>query len=668
MRPALILVDLQEDFLNHPDLEPHSGEIVTRGSHLLQECRHLSIPIVHVWTTVELSPDIRMPHWQKLDRRLCLKNSNGYYPPKELQPTTDSELIIHKTFFSGFQSSLLDSFLQKENVDTLLIAGIYLHGCIRTTVLDAYQRGYQIWIAEDVTGSYDPFHGATTYRYLEGRAAHFASVNNIISWLKGIQPEENSTLKQLPVGVSNEGLIESKNLKTLTHFSPHNLRKKLWRVPLANQQVVSQVCQIASTVNQGWKNTQITERANILANLATLLEQEKKNLAIQLSIEVGKPITYAYGEVNRGIALLLEVVKYQQEPLVYQETPEVSYRYQPVGLIALITPWNNPLAIPVGKIAPALLYGNTIVWKPAPAGAAIAVKLVELLAQAGCPDGVVSLLLGDRHTATMLMSNPCIDGVSLSGSSTAGYTAQEICASRRIRLQAELGGNNGAIVWSDCNLAKAAQDITLGAVGFAGQRCTANRRAIVSNDCYDEFLDYVHQEVKQLHWGNPLDSKTQIGPLISPGHLQRVAQMVKRAQQSNLEVFSLPVPDELQQGNYFPPTVICCHDSHHDEIVQEETFGPVLVIQKADNWEKAIALCNGVKQGLVAALFSESELRQKLFLEQIQAGVLKLNSATTDVGVNVPFGGWKNSGIGPPEHGVSNRNFYTRPQAIYRSK
>ena len=646
---ALLLVDLQEDFLNHSSLEPNKEEIVERSNYLLQECRRLSIPVIHILTTVQLKPDNRMPHWQIKDRRLCVKNTVGHSSPPELSPIISKELIVNKTFFSGFQSADLEFYLQKQKIDTLIIAGIYLHGCIRSTVLDAYQKGYQILIAEDATGSYDPLHSAITYNYLEGRAAQFASVSQIISQLKGLQSSPSlPSPKQLPVGINKNGLIWGDNFTTLTHYSPRDIQKLLWKIPIATKSVISKVCSLGSTVIQDWQNTSIAQRVNILDNLAFLLVEEKESLATQLATELGKPITSAEGEVDRAIALLREVIKYQDEPLEYQVTEKVKYRYQPLGLIALITPWNNPLAIPIGKIAPALLYGNNLVWKPAPAGSAIALKLLELLQKAGCPDGVVNVVLGDRHTATILMKDPNMNAVSLSGSSNAGYTAQAICASRRIPLQAELGGNNGAIVWSDCDLETTAKEIILGAFSFAGQRCTANRRVIVQNYCYNQFLNYLRSELEKLNWGDPLDSKTNIGPLVSSNHYQRVANIVERAKKSNLDMYSLPLLESLKKGNYYPPTIICC-DNYHHEIVEEETFGPVLVVQKAHSWSEAISLCNGVKQGLVAALFSESPLLQKSFLNQIQAGVLKLNKSTADVDVDVPFGGWKTSGTPIPE-------------------
>jgi acyl-CoA reductase-like NAD-dependent aldehyde dehydrogenase len=388
-----------------------------------------------------------------------------------------------------------------------------------------------------------------------------------------------------------------------------------------------------------------------------------------MAVETGKPVTQGRAEVTRTVALLEAAMRRATDPLEASCGVDSVMRFRPVGVISIVTPWNNPLAIPLGKIGPALFYGNTVVWKPAPAGSPLAVKMMELLRLAGCPAGVVNVVSGDRSTALALMADPRVDAVTFTGSSAAGYWAQDICARRRVPLQAELGGNNAAIIWRDCDLEEAAFQVAEAAFGFAGQRCTANRRVVVDSHCYDAFLKHLEPAVAGLVWDDPLNDPTQVGPLISLEARSRVAALVERAKPA-AEAVLVPhradsnYDDLSRKGAYLPPTVICCNDTTH-EVVQEETFGPVLVVQQARDWSQAMHLCNGVKQGLVAALFSRSKELQKRFLEEAQAGILKINTATAGADAEAPFGGWKASGVGPPEHGISNREFYTRTQSIY---
>jgi acyl-CoA reductase-like NAD-dependent aldehyde dehydrogenase len=262
-----------------------------------------------------------------------------------------------------------------------------------------------------------------------------------------------------------------------------------------------------------------------------------------------------------------------------------------------------------------------------------------------------------------------VAAVTLSGSSAAGHTAQEICARRRVPLQAELGGNNAAIVWADADLEDAAEQIARGAFGFAGQRCTANRRAVVAAAGYDAFLSALLRATRSLVWGDPLRPDTQVGPVISVTKREEVAALIARSTDSTEILFVHPRATGLEEGGldpttYHPPTIVACHDPAH-EIVQEETFGPLLVVQRAHDWEDALRLANGVRQGLVAALFSGSRNREEDFLNRAEAGILKLNQATHGAGVELPFGGWKASGVGPPEHGRANREFHTRFQSVY---
>jgi alpha-ketoglutaric semialdehyde dehydrogenase len=312
---------------------------------------------------------------------------------------------------------------------------------------------------------------------------------------------------------------------------------------------------------------------------------------------------------------------------------------------------------------PALLYGNAVIWKPAIPGSRIAKATAECFAKAtGCPE-LMPVIFGDNETAREVME--MCDAVTISGALKTGYAAQEICTRRHIPLQAELGGNNASIVWADADLAGAVAAIVEGAFAFAGQRCTANRRVIVDATIYDSMVEKLIAATSIMAWGDPNDEKTKIGPMISAAAGRRVLGVLERARASSSQVIT-PLRDANDRcgEQWVGPTILCCDDPA-SEIVLEETFGPVLVVQRARNWDDAISLCNGVKQGLVAALFSNSPDLIDDFLHRAEAGILKINSSTADAAVDLPFGGWKASGIGPPEHYPANHEFFTRWQAIY---
>ena len=246
----------------------------------------------------------------------------------------------------------------------------------------------------------------------------------------------------------------------------------------------------------------------------------------------------------------------------------------------------------------------------------------------------------------------------------AGWAAQEICARRRIPLQAELGGNNAALVWTGADLERAAGQVARGAFVFAGQRCTANRRAVVSDALFDEFLEKVAAAVADLRWGDPFDPDTEVGPMVSEEARDRVAAAVADASAQGARLLTPHGRPPPTAGAWHPPTLVV-EAPPESAIVQEETFGPVLVLQRARSFEEALELANGVRQGLVAALFSGPGPWRERFDGAARAGILKWDAATADADASAPFGGWKSSGVGPPEHGPGDVEFYSRLQAVY---
>ncbi len=615
MKPALLLIDLQNDYLASPNLQPPAVELIRKAAALLAECRQSKIPVIHIWTTVRRDDDRRLPHWRAENRWQCELGTSGHATPDVLQPLP-GELVIHKSGFNAFADGSLEEALKRLTCDAVILTGLHLHTCVRIAAMESLERGYQVRIAEDAVGSNDPIHAAATRRWLEERCVEFGeklAVNHI----------------SLEVALAHAG----------------------WK---------------------RWRNTGTASRLDILVRAADALELAAPALAHQMAVEIGKPIAHGLEEVRRGAANIRDVIRRARDFEFEKRQGAGSIRYQPLGVIALISPWNNPVAIPVGKIAPALAYGNTVVWKPSPPATQVSQAILKLLREAGVPDDAVRLVPGDRRTAQALASSEHIAAVTLTGSITAGDAMQEICARRMIPLQAELNGNNAAIVWDDADLQHAAKQIAWGAFGFAGQRCTANRRVIVSHAVFPALLEELIAAGENLVWGDPLDPATDIGPVINASKRDETAAIVARALQDNrihgVHLLHAARAQEswVSTGAYAQPAILCCDRPDHP-LVQEETMGPILVVQRANDFDHALALCNGTRYGLAAALFSNDRGLQAKFLGEAQAGILKINTSTAGADIALPFGGWKASGLGPPEHGESDRLFYTRPQAVYGS-
>jgi acyl-CoA reductase-like NAD-dependent aldehyde dehydrogenase/nicotinamidase-related amidase len=680
MRPLVVLVDLQNDFLAAPGLQPSAGEVTGGAARLLEGARRSGIPLAHVALSVDPERDDRMPHWKTLGRRLCVRGTRGHEPPEPLRPL-DNEPVISKTDFSAFSSPEMEKLIQRVGCDTLVLAGVHLHGCVRATALDAYARRLEVWIADDAVGSDDPVHAALTVRYLEDRFVRFAPAHAIlrhfeaglgqaVSGPPGAAQDRQtsfSDVESLPAAVADGRSVAGNDLRAVFHASPRRHGALLLRVPIAGILQTAAAVTSARAAQRRWRLESAAARAATLERVAATLEASTEAIADRMARHIGKPIVLGAAEIRRAAALVRAAVSFgpQAERVC---GPDSRSRRRPAGVIAAITPWNNPVAIPLGKIAPALFYGNAVVWKPAPAAAGVAAFVLELLAAAGVPDGVVNLVNGDRTTVRALLCSPQIDAASLSGSSSAGFAVQEICAAHRIPLQAELGGNNAAVVWDGADLASAALEVARGAFEFAGQRCTSNRRVIVRRELSGEFVDAVEKAARSLVWGDPVDSATQAGPLISEEKRSAVAEALERARADRASVRIAADPSLAsalaREGAYHPPAIVT-DANPRSEIVQEETFGPVLVVQAASDFPDALALANGVRQGLVASLFGGSPGEREEFLEEAAAGILKFDRSTSDADALAPFGGWKASGVGPPEHGIGAREFFTREQAVY---
>jgi acyl-CoA reductase-like NAD-dependent aldehyde dehydrogenase/nicotinamidase-related amidase len=649
VKPVLLLVDLQNDFLRRSGLMPHPASVVTAAANLLAACRSAGVPIVHVWSTIRQDADNRMLHWKMRDQWSCVEGTIGHACPDNLRPRK-AETIVHKSFFSGFSTGQLEPVLRALKANLIIIAGIHLHACVRATALDGYANGFIVLIGEDANANDDPLHAAITSRYLQDRCVYFRNSDEIVAALG----ENPVNLQQLCVPEAHE---------VIRHASPLGADRS-WQLPVEKKSEIGRRRATAQKAFSSWREVPLLERLKVLQTFAGSLREREQDLIKLLVEDIGKPIRYSRAEVGRALALIAAADK-QLLREFDGRLSSTGYRRVPLGVVALISPFNNPLAIPMGKIVPALLYGNAVIWKPAIAGSRIAQLTAECFASAtGCPD-LMTVIFGGNEVAREIME--MCDAATISGALKTGYAAQEICARRHIPFQAELGGNNASIVWGDADLDVAAAAIVDGAFAFAGQRCTANRRVIVEAKIYDSLVEKLIACTSLMQWGDPRDEKTHVGPLISATSGKRVQAVLERARSSSHLLIS-PMENLNGQGGdqWVAPTIVCCNDPSA-EIVLEETFGPVLVVQEAKNWDEAISLCNCVRQGLVAALFSTSPHLIADFLRRAEAGIVKINSSTADAAVDLPFGGWKASGIGPPEHFPANHEFFSRLQAIYFS-
>src|ERR1022692_1891896 len=414
---------------------------------------------------------------------------------------------------------------------------------------------------------------------------------------------------------------------------------------------------------QIWRDTPGAARAQALNGAATAIEQRATELTDLVVREVGKPVTEARGEVGRGVAILRYYAQAallpDGETLPAADPDQLLFaRHLPVGVTALLTPWNFPVAIPLWKAAPSLAYGNATVLKPSSAAAATALLLSEIIGPL-LPADVFQVVLGGAGTARPLVDHPGVAAVSFTGSSEVGRDISARAAARGCRVQAEMGGQNPSVVLADAALDRAAAAIAYAAMGYAGQKCTATSRIIVAGEVYPQFRDALAAAVEALGVVDPADAKTVVGPVIDDGSrssaLAAVASSGGRV---------LPGGKPLDgPGFYLAPTLVEL-DEPAGPLATEEVFAPVAALIKAGSADEAIAIANAVRYGLVASVFT-SDLGQALRLtRRLEAGMVRVNAPTSGVDFNAPFGGSKESSYGPREQGQAARAFYTESQTV----
>jgi aldehyde dehydrogenase (NAD+) len=423
-----------------------------------------------------------------------------------------------------------------------------------------------------------------------------------------------------------------------------------------------------------WGSTPAPERGAILHTAGNILADKKDELTAQLTREEGKTHAEAGGEVQRTIDIFHY---YAQKARDLGGTVKSSSgrqtnlytREEPVGVAALITPWNYPIAIPAWKIAPALAAGNTAAIKPATLVPGPVVAIVEALDEAGIPDGVINLVTGPGNTVgNELITHDRVDAVSFTGSSAVGEIVYDLTTEGGKRVQTEMGGKNPTIVTDSADIDAAAEIVANGVFGVTGQACTAGSRALVYEDVYDEFVAAVVDRAEAIEVG-PGD-EYDMGPQVNADELESTLEYIDIAKTQGATLATGgDEPDGARFGDgYFVNPTVFSDVGPNDRIAQEEVFGPVLSVTEVGGFEEAIEVANDVEYGLSASIITQDHTEANRFVADIEAGIAKVNEKTTGLELHVPFGGFKNSSSETwREQGDSGLDFYTIEKTVYEN-
>jgi aldehyde dehydrogenase (NAD+) len=449
-------------------------------------------------------------------------------------------------------------------------------------------------------------------------------------------------------------------------YDPADPAKLVAHVRSSTTDDVAAAFESAQRAALSWARTPALERSRILYAAADNLDARADHIATQLVREEGKLLRDARGEVERSASTLRYYAGLLLMPTGSVYPPEsatlsVSRRH-PVGIVGVITPFNYPLLLPAWKIGPALALGNVVVWKCSELTPATAVEFASAFVDAGLPPGVLNLVIGGGTVGTALVGGP-LDALTFTGSTAVGARLGAMLASRRVRLQLELGGKNHAIVLDDADPAFAASRIAYGAMSAAGQKCTAIEVAVVEDGVYDDVRAHLIQSVERLRAGQGLDPETTLPPLVSATAASRVRGTIAGAHSRGGRILTGGAAPPLERGHFVAPTIIEGLE-RDDPFLRDEVFGPVVALVPARSDADAVAIASSGTLGLNAGVFSRDVSRGLDVCEQLTSGMVHFNDVT-GFPPHIPFGGSQGSAFGPLEQGDTVREFFTETRMLH---
>ncbi len=443
--------------------------------------------------------------------------------------------------------------------------------------------------------------------------------------------------------------------------------------PLSGEAEANAAVAAARAAFGQWRLVPAPKRGEILFRTGELLVRYKEDLARTMTQEMGKVLKETRGDVQEGIDMAYYMGGEGRRLFGYTVPVELPNKSgmalrDPVGVVACITPWNFPVAIPTWKMFPALVAGNSIVFKPASDTPLSALRLVEILYEAGLPEGVVNIVFGPGGTVgETLLHHPDVSVISFTGSTESGRHVAIEAAKSLKRVSLEMGGKNAVIVMDDADLDLAVEGILWSAYGTTGQRCTACSRLIVHKAVIDALLDKLVPRIEQLRLGNGLDESVDVGPIINASQLEKIASYtdIGKAEGATLVTGGEVVREgELAGGNFYRPTLF--RDVRPGmRLAQEEIFGPTLSVIAVDSLDEAIAVNNNTKFGLSSSIYTQDINRVQHAMRDITTGILYVNSGTTGAEIQFPFGGTRGTGNGHREAGLAGLDVFTEWKVVY---
>jgi aldehyde dehydrogenase (NAD+) len=462
-----------------------------------------------------------------------------------------------------------------------------------------------------------------------------------------------------------------KSERLVRNLNPADPDDVIAEFPAATAEDVQRAIDAAQGSFRTWKKTPGPERGRVLWRAADIARQRADEIARTLTREEGKVLKEAKGEVMKGISLLEfyagEGFRMHGKTLPSEARDTFTYTIRrPLGVVGLIAPWNFPWAIPVWKSAPALVAGNTVIFKPAELTPATATLLAAIYEEAGLPPGVFNMLVGPGSVVgETLVHSPALRAISFTGSNEVGGALYAKAAQRGAKVTCEMGGKNAVIVMSDADLEKAAIAIHGGAFGSTGQRCTATSRVIAAPSIKDKLLERLVDGARKIKLGPGLDETVDMGPAVDEKQWKTDLDYLKVGVEEGARlVIGGKKPEHLGKGYFVEPTIF---DNVRPDmrIFKEEIFGPVLSVTTANSLDEALQFANGVEYGLTTSIFTDNIDTIMNFVEEVETGMVHVNEPTIGGEAQLPFGGTKATGVGEREMAEEGLNFFTELKTVF---